>query len=161
VLLGYGSRQLILLSFCSYIPPIRIQPPTSGCKWHCQVRWWASPLRITTWHPLWREDGIVSSFTCKKNIQTNLDLGIQLCGMTATLKTEMLPSRALRISKYQQLKRKSPLQLSIQCSPQLTPERPNSERHGATRQQHAIARTLAKWSAYQVPNVIVILVVNV
>jgi hypothetical protein len=40
-------------------------------------------------------------------------------------------------------RRNPPLQLSIQCSPQHTSKRPNSEPHGATRQQ-AIAETPAK-----------------
>jgi hypothetical protein len=38
----------------------------------------------------------------------------------------------------------SPLQLSIQCSPQRTPKRPINESHGATRQQQAIAKAPAE-----------------
>jgi hypothetical protein len=53
-----------------------------------------------------------------------------------------------------------PLQLWIQCSPQRTPKRPSSEPHGVTRQQ-AIAETPAKWSACQIPRVIVVVVVLV
>jgi uncharacterized Zn-finger protein len=59
------------------------------------------------------------------------------------------------------LKRNPTLQLSIQCPPQHTSRRLNSEPHGATRQQQAIAKTLAKLSAYQIPNVIVVFVVLV
>jgi hypothetical protein len=51
-------------------------------------------------------------------------------------------------------RRQPPLQLSIQR----TPKRPSSELHEATRQQ-AIAETPAKWSAYQIPSVIVVFVV--
>jgi hypothetical protein len=52
------------------------------------------------------------------------------------------------------------LQLSIQCSPQRTPEWPNSEPNGATRQQ-AISKTFAKWSAYQISSLIVVFVILV
>jgi hypothetical protein len=45
-------------------------------------------------------------------------------------------------------------------SPQRTPKRPSSEPLEATRQQ-AIAKTNAKWSAYQIPSVIVVFVVLV
>jgi hypothetical protein len=45
-------------------------------------------------------------------------------------------------------------------SPQRTSKRPSNEPHGATRQQ-AIAKTLAKGSAYQIPSVIVVLIVLV
>jgi hypothetical protein len=41
------------------------------------------------------------------------------------------------------------LQISVQCAPQCTSERPSSEPHGAIRQQ-AIAKKLAKRSAYQI-----------
>jgi hypothetical protein len=54
----------------------------------------------------------------------------------------------------------SPLQLSIQCSPQRTSKRPSNKPHGATRQQ-AIAKTPAKLSAYQIPRVIIVFVVLV
>jgi hypothetical protein len=57
-------------------------------------------------------------------------------------------------------RRNPPLQLSIQCSPQRTHKWPNSKPHWATRQQ-AIAETPAKWSAYQIPSVIVVFVVLV
>jgi hypothetical protein len=40
-------------------------------------------------------------------------------------------------------------------------KRPCSEPHGATRQQQAIAKTPAKWSAYQIPRVTVVFVVPV
>jgi hypothetical protein len=53
-----------------------------------------------------------------------------------------------------------PLQLSIQRSAQRTSKWPNSEPHWATRQQ-AIAKTPAKWSAYQIPSVIVVFVILV
>jgi hypothetical protein len=45
-------------------------------------------------------------------------------------------------------------------SAQRTRKRSNSEPHGATRQQ-AIAKTPAKWSAYQIPSVIVVFVILV
>jgi hypothetical protein len=48
------------------------------------------------------------------------------------------------------------LRYSSQYSARL--RRPSSEPHGATRQQ-AIAETPAKWSAYQIPTVIVVFVV--
>jgi hypothetical protein len=57
-------------------------------------------------------------------------------------------------------RRNPPLQPSIQGSPQRTPKRPSSGPHGATRQR-AIAETLAKWSAYQIPSVIVLFIVLV
>jgi hypothetical protein len=57
------------------------------------------------------------------------------------------------------VKKEIPLQLSIQCSPQSTPKRPSSEPHGATRQQQATTKTPAKWSAYQIPSLIVVSVV--
>jgi hypothetical protein len=47
------------------------------------------------------------------------------------------------------------LQISIQCSPQSTFKWPNSKPHWANRQQ-AIAKTPAKWSAYQIPSIVVI-----
>jgi hypothetical protein len=50
------------------------------------------------------------------------------------------------------------LQLSIQCSPQRTYKWPNSKPHWGTRQQ-AIAETPIKWSAYQIPSVIVVFVI--
>jgi hypothetical protein len=40
-------------------------------------------------------------------------------------------------------------------------QRPSSELHGATRQQQAIAKTPAKWSAHQIPSAIVVFVVLV
>jgi hypothetical protein len=46
------------------------------------------------------------------------------------------------------------------CSPQGTPKWPNSEPYGATRQQ-AIVKTTAKWSAHQIPSVIVVFVILV
>jgi hypothetical protein len=52
------------------------------------------------------------------------------------------------------------VQLSIQCSPQRTNKWPNSKPHWATRHQ-AIAKTPAKWSAYQIPSVIVVFVILV
>jgi hypothetical protein len=45
---------------------------------------------------------------------------------------------------------------AVQC----TSKQPNSEPHGATRQQ-AVAKTLAKWTAYQIPSVTVVFVVLV
>jgi hypothetical protein len=42
--------------------------------------------------------------------------------------------------------------------PQCTPKWPT---HGATRQHHVIAKTPAKWSAYETPSVVVIFVVLV
>jgi hypothetical protein len=47
---------------------------------------------------------------------------------------------------------------SIYCSPQHTSKWPNSKPHWATRQQ-AIAKTPAKWSAYQILSVIVVFVI--
>jgi hypothetical protein len=67
------------------------------------------------------------------------------------------PKGSPNINSY---RRNPPLQFSIQCSPQRTLKRPSSERHGATRQQ-ANAKTPAKWSAYQIPSVIVVFVVLV
>jgi hypothetical protein len=48
----------------------------------------------------------------------------------------------------------------MQCSPQRTPKQPSSEPDGAASQQ-AIAETPAKWSAYQIPSVIVVFAVLV
>jgi hypothetical protein len=56
------------------------------------------------------------------------------------------------------VKKNPPLQLSILCSPQSTSKWPNSEPRWATRQQ-AIAKTPAKWSAYQIPSVVVAFVI--
>jgi hypothetical protein len=53
-----------------------------------------------------------------------------------------------------------PLQLSIECSFKRKPKQPSTEPHGATKQQ-VIAKPPAKWSAYQIPSVIVIFVVIV
>jgi hypothetical protein len=50
------------------------------------------------------------------------------------------------------------LQLSIHCVLQFTPKRPSTELCGATRQQ-AIAKALAKQSAYLILSVIVLFVV--
>jgi hypothetical protein len=55
-------------------------------------------------------------------------------------------------------RRNPPLQLSIQCLPQRTSKWPNSKPNWATRQQ-AIAKTPAKWSAYQIPSVTVVFVI--
>jgi hypothetical protein len=52
------------------------------------------------------------------------------------------------------------LQLSIQCLPQCTPKWPSSEPHGATQQQQVIVKIPAKWSAYQIPSVIVVFSVS-
>jgi hypothetical protein len=49
----------------------------------------------------------------------------------------------------------SSLQLSKQCSPQRTPQRPSSDLHGATRQQ-TIAKTPAKQCAYQILSLIIV-----
>jgi hypothetical protein len=57
-------------------------------------------------------------------------------------------------------RRNPPLQLSIQCLPQRTPKWHNSKPHGATSQQ-AIVKTPAKWSAYQIHNVIIVFVILV
>jgi hypothetical protein len=57
-------------------------------------------------------------------------------------------------------RRNPPLQLSIQRSPQHTSKWPNSKPQRAIRQQ-AIAKTPAKWSAYQIPSVIVVFVILV
>jgi hypothetical protein len=54
-------------------------------------------------------------------------------------------------------RRNPPLQLSIQR----THKWANSEPHGAARQQQAIAKTPAKWSAYQILSVIVAFVMLV
>jgi hypothetical protein len=43
---------------------------------------------------------------------------------------------------------------------QRMPKWPNGKPHGATRQQ-AIVKTPAKWSAYQIPSVIVVFVILV
>jgi hypothetical protein len=88
--------------------------------------------------------------------------GIQLWGTASTSNIDILerfqwkalrmivdvpryvPNTVIRwISKYQLLKKKSALQLSIQCSPRRTSKWPNSKPHGATRQQ-AIVVTPAK-----------------
>jgi hypothetical protein len=53
-----------------------------------------------------------------------------------------------------------PLQLSIRYSPQRTPKWPNSKLHVATRKE-AIAKTPDKWPLYQIPSVIVVLVILV
>jgi hypothetical protein len=94
--------------------------------------------------------------------------GIQPWGTASTSKIEILErfqSKALRMivdgastmvvlvcAEYDYPKgspdtnsqrRNPPLQLSIQCSPQRTSERPSSEPHGGNR-QHPIAKTPAK-----------------
>jgi hypothetical protein len=64
------------------------------------------------------------------------------------------------ISKHQQLKKKSAATALNTVSPKRTSKWPNSEPHGATRQQ-AIAKTPAKLSAYQILSVIVVFVILV
>jgi hypothetical protein len=49
----------------------------------------------------------------------------------------------------------------MQCSPLRAPKRPNSEPHGAIRQQAIAKKTSAKWSEYQIPSVIVVFVILV
>jgi hypothetical protein len=62
------------------------------------------------------------------------------------------------ISKYQQLKKKSAA--TALNTVLATVHIQNSKPHGATRQQ-AIWKTPAKWSAYQIPSVIVVFVILV
>jgi hypothetical protein len=47
------------------------------------------------------------------------------------------------------------------CSSQYSARWPHSESHGATWQQQAIPKMLAKTSAYLIPNVIIVVVVQV
>jgi hypothetical protein len=64
-----------------------------------------------------------------------------------------------RISKHQQLKKKSAATALNTVLPQRTPKWPNSKPHWATRQQ-AIVKIPAKWSAYEIPSVTVVFVIQ-
>jgi hypothetical protein len=108
---------------------------------------------------------------CKTILERNWTYGIELWGAASTWNIELLErfqSKALRmivdeagmcrirlsekISKHQQLLKKSS---ATALSTALASE--HSKPHGATRQK-AIAKTLAKLSAYQIPSVIVFLI---
>jgi hypothetical protein len=66
-----------------------------------------------------------------------------------------------RISKHQQLEKKSTAVALNTVHASAHTQTPSTEPHGATRQQQAIAKTPTKWSAYQIPSVIVVFVVLV
>jgi hypothetical protein len=151
-------------------PPGKPLPPKWKIEWYpmCPL-WWESscelqgmygvqgPTKEHILKPVWIYRIHLWGTASTSNIEILECLQMKAFGCTLVCAKYDYPKGSPHTNTYRGI---PPLRLSIQCSPQHTPKWPNSKPHGATRQQ-AIEMTPSKWSAYQIPSVIVAFVILV